>query len=102
MSQKIRTSGNVELLPGASKSNLISDELNIVLNILREVCPTDAKISFDFDGKLHAHIDVHKREEIFIIEKMLPKLGNGLFHSITLGDTPHHPLFHRITALVDR
>lgn len=100
--QEIESSANVERLPGASKSSSVSDELNAILMMLREACPNDAMISFDFDGKLHAHIDVHRREEVFIIKNMLPKLGDGLFHSITIGDTPHHPLFHRITALVNR
>ncbi len=94
--------GSVEAFPGPSPSTAVSDELNWILTMLREACPQGAQISFDFDGKLHVHIDVRKREEVAIIEMILPKLGVGLFHGISLGGTPHHPFFHRVSALVAR
>ena len=94
--------GSVERLPVALQSTTITDELNRILTMLREACPAMAKISFDFDGKLHVHIDVRKREDVTLIEAMLPSLGLGLFHSISRGDTPHHPFYHRVSAQVDR
>src|SRR5437764_3032533 len=94
--------GRVEPFPGPSPSTAVSDELNRILTMLREACPPDSHISFDFDGRLHVHIDVHKREEVTIVEMMLPTLGLGLFHGLSRGGTPHHPFFHRVSALVAR
>ncbi len=97
-----RPPGSVEPFPEAPKNTVVSDELNRILSLLREACPADAHISFDFDGRLHAHIDVRKREEVTAVETLLPMLGHGLFHEISRGGTPHHPFFHRISVLVDR
>ena len=97
-----RPPGNVEPFPGAPKNTAVSDELNRILSMLREACPADAHISFDFDGRLHAHIDVRKREEVTAVETLLPMLGHGLFHDINRGGTPHHPFYHRVSFLVDR
>ncbi len=93
---------NVEPFPTPSPSAAVSDELNRILTMLRQACPRDSQISFDFDGKLHVHIDVRNREEVALVESMLPAIGLGLFHGITRGGTPHHPFFHRVSALVDR
>jgi transcriptional regulator of NAD metabolism len=92
----------VERLPSATQSTAVSDELNRILTMLREICPKNAVISFDFDGQLHVHIDLRSREDVTVIERLLPSLGLGLFHRISLGETPHHPFFHRISALVAR
>lgn len=92
-------SGNVEPFP-QERHTTATDELNRILAILRDICPRDAHISFDFDGRLHVHIDVRNREEITVIEATLPTLGHGLFHSLSRGSTPHHPFFHRLSALV--
>lgn len=89
----------VEQFPGR-QSTAVTDELNRILTMLRDVIPRDAAISFDFDGQLHVHIDVRRREEVTLLESLLPSLGGGLFHSMTRGATPHHPFFHRISALV--
>ena len=78
----------------------VTRELDRILTMLREVCPKDATISFDFDGRLQAHVDVRRREEVLQLQSVLPGLGGGLFHSLSLGATPHHPFFHRITAVV--
>ena len=94
--------GSVERFPATVQSRAISDELNRILAILREAAPVDAIITFDFDGKLHVHIDVRKREEVTLLEAMLPNLSLGLFHSISHGEAPHHRFFHRISAIVDR
>lgn len=97
-----RPLGSVEPFPEAPKNTIVSDELEKILALLRSACPPGANISFDFDGRLHAHIDVRKREEVLAIEALLPTLGNGLFHDISLSGTPHHPFFHRVSMLVDR
>lgn len=97
-----RQPGSVEPFPEIPINTSVSDELNRILSLLRDALPADAHISFDFDGRLHAHIDVRKREEVTTVETLLPMLGHGLFHDIIRGGTPHHPFFHRISVLVDR
>jgi hypothetical protein len=92
--------GNVERFPDTIRPATISDELSSLANLLREACPEDACISFSFDEKLQAHIDVRKREHVMFVQMMLPTLRPGLFHGISLGGTPHHPFYHRISALV--
>ena len=94
--------GTVERLPVPISSHAVTDELNRILVLLREACPPGADIGFDFDGDLHVHIDVRKREEVTLIQAILPTLGMGLFDGISLGSTPHRPFFHRISALVAR
>lgn len=84
----------------ARNSTAVTDELNRILTMLRDVAPKDGVISFDFDGRLHVHIDLRRREEVTLLEAVLPSLGGGLFHSLSRGATPHHPFFHRISALV--
>ena len=32
--------------------------------MLQNVVPLGSHVSFDFDGRLHVHIDVRKREEV--------------------------------------
>lgn len=83
------------------RSTHVTDELNRILGMLRDVSPKDAVISFDFDGRLHVHIDVRRREEVTLLEAVLPTLGGGLFQGLARGSTPHHPFFHRISALVE-
>lgn len=84
------------------KSTVISDELSRILDMLRDICPAGARISFDFDGKLHVHIDVRTGEDVARMGGILPTLGGGMFHGINVGTTPHHPFFHRVSALIDR
>jgi hypothetical protein len=92
-------SSTVERFPTRQPS-AVTDELNRILIMLRDITPRDATISFDFDGQLHVHIDVRRREEVTLLEAVLPSLGCGLFHEIKRGAVPHHPFFHRVSALV--
>ena len=91
--------GTVERLPMPS-STVITDELNRILAMLRDLAPRDATISFDFDGQLHAHIDVKKREEVTVLETVLPVVGGGLFQDLRLSGTPGRPFCHRLSAVV--
>ena len=79
----------------------VTDELNRILMLLRDVCPKGALISFDFDGRLHVHVDVRGGEQVSLVEAILPTVGHNLFHSFRRGKTPHRPFFHRVSALVD-
>ena len=92
---------SVEQFPRPSHDAIVTDELSRILSLLREVCPRTATISFDFDGRLHAHIDVRTIEDVTRIEAALPMLGRDLFHSLSRKATPHHPFHHRISALVE-
>lgn len=93
---------SVEPFPVAQQPTIVSDELNKILLMLREACPEGARISFDFDGLLHVHVDVRRREDAGVVEALLPKIGVGLFQRINLGGTPHHPFFHRVSAQINR
>lgn len=70
--------------------------------MLTGACPKGAVISFDFDGRLHVHIDVHSFEDLLKVEGILPILGGGTFHDTSRGDTPHRSFHHRLSAIVDR
>jgi hypothetical protein len=98
----LATTGSVEPFPSVNQSTIVSDELNRILNLLREACPRDAVISFDFNGRLSVHVDVRKREEVPLVETILETRAAGLFHTISRGNTPNHPFFHRVSAMVDR
>ena len=92
----------VERLPGPISASVVTSELNKFASLLRSLCPPDAHVSFDFDGKLCVHIDVRKQEEVTLVQAMLPALGMGLFDNLSVGRTPNRPFFHRITAVVTR
>lgn len=94
------TTGNVERFPGAFPPSPVSDELNRIMALLHGACPPEAAISFSFDGRLQAHIDVRKREHVLFVEAVLPTLEAGLFHGVSTGGTPGHPFYHRVSALV--
>jgi hypothetical protein len=91
--------GTVERLPVPS-STAVTDELNRIHAMLREVSPRDATISIDFDGALHAHIDVKKREQVTMLESVLPVVAGGLFQDLRLSATPNRPFCHRLSARV--
>jgi hypothetical protein len=91
----------VEEFPHSHNSR-VTDELNRIMGLLRVICPQDAQISFNFEGRLQVHIDVRKREELYVVEAVLPTLEAGLFHSLSRGRTPHHPFFQRLSAVVRR
>ena len=92
---------SVERLP-EQRSTVITDELNKILDMLTGACPKGAVISFDFDGRLHVHVDVHSFEDLLKVEGILPIPGGGTFHDISRGDTPHRSFHHRLSAIVDR
>jgi len=101
MSESPAQKQSVERLP-EQRSTAVTDELNKILEMLRGACPKGAVISFDFDGRLHVHVDVHSFEDLLRAEGIIPLLGGGMFHDISRGDTPHHSFHHRLSAIVDR
>lgn len=101
MSENSAPKPSVERLPD-QRSTMVMDELNKILAMLKGACPERAIISFDFDGRLHVHVDVHSFEDLLKVEGILPILGGGVFHDLTRGETPHRPFHHRLSAIVDR
>jgi hypothetical protein len=78
----------------------ICDELTRIAAMVRGALPEVAGVSLSFDGRLQIHIDVRKREDVTVVELILPTLEPGLFQAISRGQTPGHPFHHRVTALV--
>lgn len=101
MSKTSARDDSVERLP-EQRSTIITDELNKILVMLREVTPPEATISFDFDGELNVHVDVRSYEDMLKIEDLLPRLGGGTFCCTERSSTPNRPFFHRVTARVFR
>jgi len=70
---------------------------------VEEAFPDASKVTFEFDGRLHVHIDLRAREQLGIVEERLPYLGGGrLFSDLRRGKTPNHAFLQRISALVAR
>jgi hypothetical protein len=92
---------SIEHLPNMTRPKVVSDELNKILSSLRHACPENAEISFDFDGKLHVHIDMRNLEDVILAEAILPTLFMGIFHDIRRGNAPHRSFFHRVSAQVE-
>ena len=67
--------------------------------ILREVCPPESVISFEYDGALRLNIDVRRVEDVARIEALLPSLCGGIFHGAQRRLTARHSFFHRISAI---
>ncbi len=101
MSEEPVRKDSVEQLP-TQKSAFVTEELNRILAIVKDVSPKDADISFDFDGRLEVHIDVRNSEDRIRLEQVLPTLGGGIFCCMERTSTPNRPFFHRVTARVDR
>lgn len=101
MSENPAQSQSVGRLPD-QRSTVIADELNRILNMLTVACPKDSIVSFDFDGRLHVHVDVRTFEALLKVEGILPILGGGMFRGIARGETPHRPFYHRLSAIVER
>jgi hypothetical protein len=94
--------GSVEQFPVQPHSRAISDELNMIARFLRQACPLEAKVSFDFDVTLRVHIDVRNLEDVTKVEALLPTLGASMFRAVNRGLTPRRSFFHRVTAQIDR
>ena len=100
MADVIAFDRNDERRHDASQPTPVTDELSRILALLRQACPPNARISFDFDGRLHVHVDVRNIEEVAAVEAALPALGQGLFRCLRRGATPNRAFLHRVSALV--
>lgn len=93
---------NVEQMFGSPDSRPITDELQRLTNMLVPICPKESVIRFEFDGRLHVHIDVRRFEDMTTVEALLPTACGGIFHDVQRGMVEKHSFFHRITAVVAR
>jgi hypothetical protein len=90
-----------EQFPTPPRSTPVTDELNRIVGLLRDIVPSDATISFDFNGKLQVHIDLARREDVTLVEALLPRVGAGLFQDLRRSSTPHRPFSHRVSAVMN-
>lgn len=104
MAQVLRSSersDNLGRLPTGFSSTVVSDELKRITNVLRTVMP-EGTIGFEFDGRLTVNIDVRKREDVLVLQAVLPTIEAGLFRNLTLRNTPKSSFGHRVSAEVSR
>ena len=92
---------NVERIAVPSHS-LVTDELEKLTAMLREVCPRDAMITFEYDGRLRLHIQLRRSEDVTKMEAILPTLFGGIFHAVQRGQVGRGSFLHRVSALVAR
>ncbi|MCJ2182777.1 hypothetical protein MTR62_08740 [Novosphingobium sp. 1949] len=79
----------------------VSLRLAGIRDTLKGTFPDARHITLDFDGTLRAHIDIREGERVPAVEAQLAHLENGMFRHIEHGASPHHPFFHRISAVID-
>ena len=87
-------------MPPELEPRTISRELERLTAQLHDEFPHAEKISFDFDGKLHLHVDVRDLEEAHIIHSRLERLYGALYSHYFVGESPHHRFWHRVSAVV--
>lgn len=86
---------------GGTKGNTpIVEGLIAIRACLHAEFPDAKAIALDFDGTLRAHIDIREGELVPAVEAHLAHLNKGMFIQIEHGPSPHHPFFHRISAVV--
>ena len=100
--KQIDASDDVKTIPTLQKSNVVTDELTKLTDILHGVCPSDAVIMFEFAGALHVHIDVRSIEDMTRLETLMPSLAGGVFYDIQRGLAARRSFFHRLSASVAR
>jgi hypothetical protein len=93
---------NVERISVPPKTTPVADELAKLTGLLREVCPSDAAIGFQYDGRLHLHIHLRRSEDVTKLEAILPTMCGGFFHDVHRGQVGRHSFLHRVGALVAR
>lgn len=92
----------VEQIFGSPDSTPVTDELQRLTNVLQSLCPKESVIRFEFDGKLHLHLDLRRFEDMTTVEALLPTACGGIFHNVQRGMAENHSFFHRLTAIVAR
>lgn len=94
--------GQVEPFPKMPGPKGVSDQLGQIRDILSSEFPQASAVTLDYDGALHAHIDVRDGQEIPIVEARLAGMCGGIFSKVRHGASPNHPFQHRISMVVER
>lgn len=98
----VEASAKVERISVPSKGTPVSDELSRLTAIIRDICPPDALIAFEFDGRLHLRVQLRRFEDVTRLEVALPTLCGGIFTEVHHGQVGRHSFLHRVGALVAR
>jgi hypothetical protein len=99
---EVEASAKVERISLPSKETPVSDELSKLTAILHDICPPDALVGFEFDGRLHVHIQLRRFEDVTRLEVALPSVCGGIFSDVQHGQVGRHSFLHRVSALVAR
>jgi len=97
-----RTVGHVEPFPKSPFPKGITEQLTQIRDALSAEFPQASSVTLDFDGMLHAHIDVRNSQDVLLVETRLPGMCGGIFGKIKHGASPNHPFQHRVSVIVDR
>lgn len=84
------------------QSTPVSEELAKLTAMLREICPPDAIIGFEFDGSLRLNIQLRRFEDVTRMTTLLPSLFGGIFYEVKHGQVARNSFLHRVSALVAR
>ena len=76
----------------------VIEQLSSLRDEVKSIVPTDTRISFHFDDRLHINIDVRDQQDLTRLEASLPSLANGVFKNIRRSLADHHSFRHRLTA----
>ncbi len=94
--------GQVEHFPKTPSPKGVSDQLGQIRDTLSSEFPQASAVTLDFDGALHAHIDVRDGHDIPIVEARLAGMCGGIFSKVRHGASPNHPFQHRISMVIER
>jgi hypothetical protein len=89
-----------EHVTGSAQPTLVSDELRRIMSALREACPRETILTFEYDGTLRVHIDARRVEDVTQIEILLPSMCGGIFSDAQRRLSANHSFFHRLSAIV--
>ena len=95
-------SADIAVIAASPSPTIVSDELDRLMGILRGFCPTEAVITFEYDGVLRVNIDVRDVADVARLETIMPSLCGGIFHDVQRGLAARHSFFHRISASIAR
>ncbi len=57
-----------ELVIVPTRTTRVSDELGKIMRALRDACPQETTLTFEYDGTLRVHIDVRRVEDVTQVE----------------------------------
>jgi len=102
MSEVFReTFGSVERLPSADSPIMLANGLARLKTMLKSEFPEAEGISFEFNDRLKAHIDIRDRDELRLTQVRLAALSGGMmFGDVSYGASPQSAFLHRVTAIV--